>query len=220
MIKNNVKKLIITSVIVLLPIIFGVILWNKLPEKIPIHWNFAGEVDNYAGKGFVVFGIPPLMALVHWLCVLGMSFDPKNKNQSKKPMDIIIWSLPCVSLLLTFIVYSEALGYSVNVEAAAFVFVGLLLFIIGNYLPKCKQNYTLGIKVVWALENEENWNATHRFAGKLWMIGSILLVVCAFVPAPWKLILFLPLVFAMIIIPVVYSYVYYKKHSAGDKEEK
>ncbi len=210
----------ISSVIILLPILFGVIVWDKLPSEIPIHWNFAGEIDNYASKGFAVFGIPPLMALVHWLCVLGMSLDPKNKNQSKKPMDIIIWSIPLVSLLLGFIVYSQALGYSMNVEAVAFVFVGALLLFIGNYLPKCKQNYTLGIKVVWTLESEENWNATHRFGGRLWMIGGILIVGCAFLPAPWKLILFLSIVFPMVIAPMVYSYLYYKRHSNDNKEKK
>lgn len=220
MIRNNLKKLIISTVITLLPIIIGVIVWERLPAEIPIHWNFAGEADNYAGKGFVVFGTPVLMALVHWMCVLGMSLDPKNKNQSKKPMDIIIWSVPLVSLLLGFIVYSEALGYSINVEGIVFVFTGALLFIIGNYLPKCKQNYTLGIKVVWALENEENWNATHRFAGKLWTVGSILLMLCGFLPAPWNLVLFLVLISSMTAAPIVYSYLHYKKHSDNSGEEK
>ena len=220
MIKNNLKKLIITSALILLPIIVGLIFWNKLPDSIPIHWNFAGEVDNYASKGFVVFAIPLLMLLCHIVCVVAVSLDPKNKDQSQKPLDLVLWSMPLVSFLLAFIIYPEALGYNMNVEAVAFVFVGVLLLAIGNYLPKCKQNYTLGIKVVWALESEENWNATHRFGGRLWMVGGILIIACAFVPAPWKLILFLSIVFPMVLAPMAYSYLYYKKHSADKKEEK
>ena len=220
MIKSNIKKMVIPSLVTLLPILFGIIVWDKLPAELPIHWNFAGEIDNYAGKGFVVFGIPPLMLFVHWLCVLGTALDPKNKNQNKKPMGVIIWSIPFVSLLLAFIIYSEALGYHMNVEAVAFVLIGVLLLVIGNYLPKCKQNYTLGIKVVWALETEENWNATHRFAGKLWTVGGILLVFCGFLPTPWNLVLFLSLTFPMVIAPVVYSYLYYKKHSVDNEEDK
>ncbi|MBE6640455.1 MAG: DUF1648 domain-containing protein [Ruminococcaceae bacterium] len=220
MIKNNLKKLIITSVVILLPIIAGLILWNKLPDSIPIHWSFAGEADNYAGKGFVVFAIPLLMLFCHIVCIVATALDPKNKNQSKKPMDLIMWSMPAVSLLLAFVVYAQALGYSARVESIAFVFVGVLIIVIGNYLPKCKQNYTLGIKVVWALENEENWNATHRFGGRLWMVGGVLLIACAFLPAPWNAVLFVPLLIAMTLAPMVYSYVYYKKHPSDSKEEK
>ncbi|MFQ8814402.1 MAG: SdpI family protein [Gallintestinimicrobium sp.] len=50
--------------------------------------------------------------------------------------------------------------------------------VIGNYLPKVKQNNTIGIRVVWSLMDEENWNATHRFSGKLWMASGILCMLC------------------------------------------
>jgi uncharacterized membrane protein len=212
--------MIISSVITLLPILFGVIVWDKLPAELPIHWNFAGEIDNYAGKGFVVFGMPLIMLFMHWFCLLGTSLDPKNKNQNKKPVDVIIWSVPVIAIIVAFITYSAALGYTMDIGGFMFIFVGIMMLIIGNYLPKCKQNYTLGIKVVWALENKENWNATHRFAGKLWTVGGILLVFCGFLPTPWNLVLFLSLTFSMVIAPVVYSYLYYKKHSVDNEEDK
>ena len=80
--------------------------------------------------------------------------------------------------------------------------------VIGNYLPKCKQNYTLGIKLPWTLDDEENWNRTHRFAGFLWVVGGVLIAINAFLEWEW---LFLVVVFAMVLIPAIYSYLYYKK---------
>ncbi|MBR0326701.1 MAG: DUF1648 domain-containing protein, partial [Clostridia bacterium] len=69
MIKNNIKKLIISSVVILLPILVGVLLWDKLPEELPLHWNVSGEVDDYGSKEFVVFGMPFIMLAGHFLTV-------------------------------------------------------------------------------------------------------------------------------------------------------
>ncbi len=80
MIKKNLKVLIITSVIILLPILAGLVLWNQLPEQIPFHWNAAGEVDGFASKPMAVFGTPLLMLALQWLCVFATYTDPKKQN--------------------------------------------------------------------------------------------------------------------------------------------
>ena len=76
MIKKNLKVLIITSLIILLPIVAGVILWNQLPEQIPSHWNMNGEVDGWSSKPFAVFGMPLIMVALQWICALGAGADP------------------------------------------------------------------------------------------------------------------------------------------------
>ena len=78
--------------------------------------------------------------------------------------------------------------------------IGVLFMIIGNYLPKCKQNYTMGIKLPWTLDDEENWNRTHRFAGFLWVAGGVVIAINAFLKWEW---LFLVVVFAMVLIPTI-----------------
>ena len=76
MIKKNLKALILGSIVILLPILAGLILWDRLPTEIPIHWNLAGEVDGYGNKSFVVFGMPLILLAIHWLGSLAMSTDP------------------------------------------------------------------------------------------------------------------------------------------------
>lgn len=84
MIKKNLKVLIITSIVILLPILAGLILWNQLPEQIPSHWNASGEIDGWSSKAFSVFGIPLILLAAQWLCVLGSAADPKKENHPQK----------------------------------------------------------------------------------------------------------------------------------------
>ncbi|MBQ9941763.1 MAG: DUF1648 domain-containing protein, partial [Christensenellaceae bacterium] len=84
MIRKNLKILIITSVIILLPILAGLILWNQLPGEVPIHWNASGEVDGWASKPVAVFVMPAILLVFQWLCTLVTGADPKKANHSVK----------------------------------------------------------------------------------------------------------------------------------------
>jgi len=113
-----------------------------------------------------------------------------------------------LSVLLHVIVYAVALGKDVRVEMVMPVFIGILLAIVGNYLPKCKQNYTIGIKIPWTLNNEENWNRTHRFAGRLWVVCGFVIMLTGFFGGFW---VFLPIVVLMVLAPLAYSYLLHRK---------
>ena len=91
------------------------------------------------------------------------------------------------------------------------ILVGILFIVIGNYLPKCRQNYTVGIKLPWTLHDEENWNRTHRLAGKIWMVGGLLFLLLAV--SGYENTVIMPIIMLVIVfVPVVYSYLYYVKH--------
>ena len=208
MIKKNLPKLIITSLIILIPIVIGLILWDKLPDQVPMHWNAQGEVDGYGTKFQAVFLIPLVLVAFQWICVLGTSFDPKKQNINDKMVTLVLWIIPIISLLCNSMVFATALGHKVNVEIIMPLFMGALFVVIGNYMPKCKQSYTVGIKLPWTLDNEENWNKTHRLAGFLWVIGGVIIMATAFLGAFW---LFFIVLIPMVVIPFVYSYLLYKK---------
>ena len=208
MIKKNLPKLIITSLIILIPIVIGLILWDKLPDQVPVHWNMSGEVDDYATKTQAVFLMPLVLVAFQWICVLGTSLDPKKQNINDKMFTLVLWIVPIISLLCNSMVYATVLGHKVSVEIIMPLFMGALFIVIGNYLPKCKQSYTMGIKLPWTLDDEENWNKTHRMAGFLWVIGGIVVMATAFLGIFW--LLFVVLI-PMVIVPTVYSYLLYKK---------
>ena len=215
MIKKYKKTLILTSLVLLIPIIVGLILWDKLPDSIPIHWGINGEPDNWSGKGFAVFGIPAFMLALQWVCVFVCTADPKHENYNSKMMKLSLWICPGIGLILSCMVYPAALGYSISSKVIAPLIVGVLFIVIGNLLPKCRQTYTMGIKLPWTLASEANWNATHRFGGKVWVIGGIASLLCAFWGNFWVLIVILAV---MVILPTVYSYLYYRKHEKGGSQ--
>ena len=208
MIKKNLKVLIITSIIILLPMVAGLVLWNRLPEQVPFHWNAAGEIDGWASKPVAVFVPSAAMLALQWLCLLVTSTDPKKQNHPKKVKVLVLWLIPLITVFISALMYVSALGGSVRVEMLMPILLGLLFVAIGNYMPKCKQNYTIGIKIPWTLASEENWNRTHRFAGWVWVGGGIVMLLSGFLGIFW---LTLVPAIIMVAVPLVYSYILHKK---------
>lgn len=206
--KINKKTLILTSIITLLPIVVGVILWDNLPDSIATHFGMDGTPNGWSSKAFTVYGIPVILCFFHLLCLGITSVDPKFENMSDKLYKIVSWMIPIISWILAATCYTYACGIEINTAKYGMVGTGILFMAIGNYLPKCKQNYTMGIKIPWTLEDEENWNHTHRMAGFLWVVGGLLIAVNAFLGFVW---LFLVIIAVMTVVPMIYSYLYYKK---------
>ena len=211
MMKRNKWKILISSVVILLPILAGVILWNDLPDKIPTHWGADGAVDGWSSKPFAVFALPCILLALHLICLFGTSFDKKNKDQNGKVFGMIFWIVPFISVFMSGMTYAVALGVNVGVKAITSGLVGLAFIVVGNLLPKCKQNSTIGIKLPWTLRDAENWNATHRLGGKLWVVAGFLMLVVAIVPAEATVYAFIGVILLAVIVPTVYSYLYHRK---------
>lgn len=211
MFKEYKGKIILTSMITILPVLVGLILWNRLPDQIPTHWNAEGVVDGWSSKTFAIFAIPGFLLVCHLLCILASNADPKKKNYSGKMLSIVFWICPVIALLMMVIVYGTALGMKLKVDVIMMILMGVMFLIIGNYLPKCKQNYTMGVKLPWTLNDEENWNYTHRLTGKVWVVFGILMLLCVFMPAKAMIVTMIAVLLAAIIVPVVASYSFYRK---------
>lgn len=215
MIKQNKYKIISSSIITLLPMIFGFALWNRLPENIATSFGWNGEVTGYNSKIFAVVGLPTILTFVNLICIIATSADPKIKNISNKMFTTVISIVPVCSLLCGICIYANALGYIVSVKNIMSVFMGILFFVLGFIIPKCKQNYTIGIKLPWTLHDEENWNKTHKLAGKLWIYGGIVVAAAGLFNLT---LIFMTIIFALIIIPTVYSYLLYRKQKICNYE--
>ena len=210
--KEHKEKLILSSALVLLPLVAGLLLWNRLPAQLPMHWNAAGEIDGWGSRLMVVCAEPLFLLVIHWVCVGACFIDPKNKEQNRKALGLVLWICPAVSLLAGFMTLSAALGMGLQIGKLVLIFLGVLFIVIGNYLPKCKQNYTIGIRVMWALEDEENWTATHRFASRLWVGCGVASLLLALLPwATVSLWLSVGLILLASLASVLYSYIFYRK---------
>lgn len=204
--KKYKKTMILTSIVMLLPILAGVLLWDRLPEQVATHFDFEGNPNGWSSRGFTVFGIPLFLLACQWIAVAATFSDPKHKNLSEKVFKVVLWIVPMVSLILAVVCYGYELGYDTSDGTIAFAIMGILFMVVGNYLPKCRQNYTIGIKIPWTLHNEENWNHTHRMAGYLWIFCGLLMLVNSFLRWDWLAFVLIP---AAVLIPMIYSYLYY-----------
>lgn len=211
MIKKHKGKLLISSLLILLPIVAGLLLWDKLPGQFATHWGADGQADGWAGKPLAVFLLPVLLLVLHWVAIFFTARDKGNQDQSPKVFGMALWSVPIISLLSFGVIYGIALGWTMNLTALVSITMGLMFMVIGNYLPKCRPNRTIGIRIAWTLNSEENWKATHRFAGWVWMVGGIVMLLCAFLPGMAGVIVTLALVVVLTLIPVIYSYCYYRR---------
>ena len=208
---KNKFTIIITSVIVLIPMLVGVAFWDVLPEQVAIHWGASGEPDRWCAKAFAVYAVPLIMLALHWACLFATRFDKKNRNQNPKMMNITYWLVPAVSWVANGLTYADALGKDIDVIRLLPIIIGVLFLLIGNYLPKCTPNRTVGIRIKWTLADEENWNATHRFGGKVWFIGAIVILASSLLPAKISVCVMIAATLAMALAPIIYSYCFYKK---------
>ena len=160
------------------------------------------------------------MLLGHWVCILFTFLDKGDKERNKKMQSIVLWAIPVICNLSCCGIYALALGLQFSPVAWTMVPMGLMFSAIGNYLPKTKMNKTIGIKVVWAYSSEENWNATHRFAGKIWVIGGIVMAISGFLPHLWAIGVMFGAIAVLCILPVIYSWQFYKKELADGKDVK
>lgn len=205
------KTLIISTILCIIPMIFSILLYNKLPEKIPTHFNINGEVDSYGSKLFVCILLPIILCIVNILLNIILNNDPKKQNHNETLLTIFKFIIPLISLIFIPSSILISLGFNINIAIIAPIFISIIFILIGNYLPKCRPNYTMGIRLPWTLNNENNWIKTHRFSGFLWVISGLILLLTTLIN---KNLSFYVLIISIIltnIIPCIYSFILFKK---------
>lgn len=218
MIRNHKFKAIISSIIILLPALFGLAVWNQLPEQMVSHWSGDGVADGYANKTFMVLFLPLILLAFHWLCLLITSLDKRSKAQHRKIVTLSFFIVPVISLAVNGMIYAAALGNAENAFVLIPILLGLVFIVLGNYMPKGTRNHTFGIKLKWTLGNDENWQKTHRLGGILSFVGGIAVLISALFPFTVTIAVMIAVIIAVVIVPAVYSYILYRKHKAAGIE--
>lgn len=210
--KENRVRLLVSSLVTLLPLVFGILFWDRLPDVITTHWGADGVADGFSSKAGAVVVPTAILFVLNLLCMIATAFDQNGRSQNKRAMGIIFWIIPIISLLVNGAMYNAAFGGDLNLQWLFMALFGILFVVFGNYLPKIAQNRTMGIKISWTLCNEENWNKTHRMAGKLWVAGGIVLIATSFLPIKWAIGVLIGVLLVMIAVPFVYSFTIYRRH--------
>ncbi len=210
--RDNYKSYIIC----LVAFILSAIAFPNLPEQIPIHFNAQGIPDGY-GSPLTVFLIPAIMLFINVLAEITKHTDPRTVNYTyfSRHYYLFFLVLNVFFLLVQLYLITYALEMvTLNLSNIIIVAVGILFITIGNMLPKVKQNFFMGIKTPWALADEYVWYETHRFSGKLWFILGLIMCVSGFLPGTVSFPIILIISIIAAIVPLVYSYIVYKRRSS------
>jgi len=209
----SIKKELPILGIALLPLLYLGSVWNSLPEKVPLHWNLEGEIDNWGSK-YTLIGLVFLMPILTYILMLVVpKIDPKKRIEvmGGKYDQFKFILVAFMSVLSIFIIYISK-NQKLSSPSMIVVLVGILFVFMGNYFKVIKPNYFIGIKTPWTLENEEVWKLTHLLAGKMWVIGGIVIVICSLiVPEDLNFYIFMSITAVISFVPIVYSYLIYQK---------
>ena len=206
---KEMRKTWIVTVVAIVLAVVGIMI---MPDIIPTHFGPSGAPDAWGSK-YTVLMYPGILVLVSALAVPMIKVDPKMANYQrfeKYYYDFFFgFALFFVAVEVSNI--AIALGMDINVGSIICFVVGILMFFVGNMMPKIKQNYFFGIKTPWALNDEDNWFKTHRLGGKTFAISGIVIIALAFLPGEFKIWGLAATIPFMVLVPAVYSYLIFKR---------
>lgn len=204
-------KIIVSSILILIPMVFGLLIFKFLPTEMAIHFGVGAEADGYANSMIAVTLIPLVLLAIHLLCFWLTSKFYKGHAQEKKIVELVYWMIPILCIFSMSTIYAIAFELQMRISLIFYLLFSLMFIFIGNYLPKCRRNHMMGVKIKWTLANEENWNMTHRFTGKVWFGCGVACLPCMLIPDRYFIYPMIAIIAVTALIPFTYSYLYYKK---------
>ena len=208
--KRITKGQVFAWVLALVPLILAAAVYSRLPDRIPMQWDFGGEV-GYEPKWhlWIVAGLSPLLAVLFYVLP---NLDPKKRNYDK-----FFGSYVGFQIMMNGICVVEGLRPgTLNIPMVVCLIVSLVIAYVGNIMPKFRMNWNCGIKNPWTLSSETVWTRTHRLGGRLFFAAGVIGLLGAFVPnnAARFVLLFVP-VMAAAIVPTVMSYLWFRAEQRG-----
>lgn len=213
------KKLYLILYFLIIICILGTsLLLSVMPDIVPIHYNFAGEVDRFGSK--YEFLIMTLITLVLTYILLSTAKNHGKKEQKNSEKILVLMAIYTVVLFssMQFFFQYKAINYTnkpLSLDALKFVtiMIGLFQIVFGNIMPKLRRNSFIGLRTSWSMVNDDVWQKSQRFAGITSVIvGMIVIIGSIFLTGTRSMILMLILISIWVVTCILFSYRYYKKY--------
>lgn len=207
---------LLAPLLIVAAVVFSLVVWNRLPERMPVHWGLHGDVNGYGSRAKGAFLLPGVM-LALWLLLRFLPrIDPRRANYAKfaDTYDLLVNSLVALFAVMHVALIGAALGWPVSMERVAPALIGLQFIILGNALPRARPNWWFGIRTPWTLSNDRVWTRTHRVGGYLLAGAGVVLLIAAAFPGAWTFALGVGAAIAAGFGSLVYSYFAWKQESS------
>lgn len=208
--KKKSLVFLILLLLIWLPTGIDLLLWNKLPAELPMHFNSQMIADSWGPKAMAVFILPTILTVAQGFIFLLIKYDARKNAVKDWIVYLVLAIMPIISFFLNFVILSTALGDNTYFQQQATVNLlsGIILIILGVPMNSLKPNKVIGIRLPWTMESNENWRLTHRLGSKTFICGGIFELVAAIFTYT---LLFIPILVIVTLIPIIYSYVLYQK---------
>jgi uncharacterized membrane protein len=200
-------------VVALIAGLASLLVYPRLPPRVPMHWNVSGQPDGYSSRLVAAVMLPLLILGLRGLFEVLPRIDPRGESYRKfaGTYSLLVNGLLVFTGVLHLAVLGYALGAPVRMDRVAAAGLGVLLIVIGNYITRVQPNWFVGIRTPWTLSSERVWHRTHRVGGWIFVAGGLLIVLTVFVPAGAALPILIGTVAMVVIVPTVLSYLWWKR---------
>ena len=210
--KSTISELLMFAPL-LIAALYVSIIWQQIPARMASHFDLTGNADGWANKSTVAWegiGLTVFMyVLLRFLPAISLKGRLQSANYHK--LRFIIMLLIPVPLVGVFYMATHPTD-SQAFLSPLLALVSLLMAGIGNYMTNIKPNWFVGIRTPWTLMSETVWRKTHHMGGRLLFAGGLLAAVLALVvPMPYTVAVVMGVILTATIIPVVYSYIYFRQ---------
>ena len=195
---------------------FSALMYSRLPDRIPTHWDEVGRINGYTSREWGVWLMPVVLLAIAIIVPRLPAIDPRRDNYEKfRPSyDLVVNAIMTLIAILHVATLGAGAGWPVRMERVTPLLVGALFVVIGNVMPRARPNWLFGIRTPWTLSNDRVWERTHRLGGLLFVIAGLLLVVSALaLPASTLPVLIVGVIVAAI-VPVIYSYFIWRQETS------
>ncbi len=200
-------------VIAALAVVVSIWAYPQLPPTIATHWNVGGTADGFSSRATAVLIMPLVIIGLTGLFNVLPKLDPRGANYAK--FIDTYWLIANAVMLFILIghgmIIATGLGYPVKVDRFMPIGIGLLFIVLGNYLTRVEPNWFIGIRTPWTLSSDTVWRKTHRTGGWLMVVGGFVLAASVFLPQGAFLPLLIAAILIVAVIPVVQSYILWKR---------
>lgn len=193
------------------------LVFQRLPARMPTHWNMSGEPDAWSSRFWGAWLLPVFLLGMWVVMKLLPSIDPRGSNYAKfgSAFESIIISIMLFTLGLHAIVLRTALGHPVDMQRMLPLGMGLLLIVVGNLLPRARPNWFVGIRTPWTLSSDRVWEKTHRFGGRVFVVAGILILLSALLVPEWAHVVLFSILTVSAGAVLVYSYLEWRRERSG-----
>jgi uncharacterized membrane protein len=195
---------------------FSAIVYGRLPDEIPTHWDLKGNVNCWSSRTWAAWLMPAILVAMAVILPRLPAIDPKRENYAKfRPTyDLVVYGTMTLVAILHVTTLGASLGWPISMDRVTPVLVGAMLVLLGNVLPRARPNWLFGIRTPWTLTNDRVWERTHRLGGLLFVIAGIALAASSFVMPAAAFPIVIGAVIVASVVTVVYSYFAWKEETA------